>query len=183
MMSCRMASVEKMIMLVPVGGIDRGLMEEIKPPLEHIFGQTAGLGDKVAISAEGKRGDQHLASSLLASLPSPGLGRVLGITEVDLYAPGLNFVFGEAEPNGKRALISSARLRPEFYGSLGNEALLLQRLLKEAVHELGHTYGLRHCEAFDCVMHFSNSLQDTDRKHWRFCADCQRRLGQSLNSE
>jgi archaemetzincin len=35
-----------------------------------------------------------------------------------------------------------------------------QRLVKEAVHELGHAFGLNHCENIECVMHFSNSLQN-----------------------
>lgn len=173
-----------MIMLVPVGETNQGLIEAIKTPLEHVFGQTITLGNKIAIPSQEKRKGQYLASTLLASLPLPKSGdRVLGITSVDLYAPGLNFIFGEADLNGRRALISLARLRQEFYGLPGDEALFLQRLLKEAIHELGHTYGLRHCKSLNCVMYLSNSLQDTDRKPWKFCADCKRKLGKSLNSK
>lgn len=96
----------------------------------------------------------------------------LGVTEVDLYVPQLNFVFGEAELAGRVAIISLFRLRSEFYGDKSNSQLFHERALKEAVHELGHTLGLGHCENPLCVMFFSNSIVDTDRKMARFCDDC-----------
>lgn len=87
----------------------------------------------------------------------------------------MNFVFGEAELNGKRAIISLYRLKPEFYGSKDDD-LFFQRVLKEAVHELGHVLGLVHCKNPKCVMHFSNSILDTDFKEWRYCDDCMKKL-------
>ena len=91
------------------------------------------------------------------------------VSDVDLYVPGLNFVFGEADILKGIAIISLARLREEFYGLPSNEDLFKERALKEAVHELGHLYGLRHCTDPDCVMNFSNTLYDTDRKSCKFC--------------
>ncbi|MEM2911391.1 MAG: archaemetzincin family Zn-dependent metalloprotease [Candidatus Bathyarchaeia archaeon] len=98
--------------------------------------------------------------------------RVLGITDVDLFVPGLNFVFGEAECPGKAAIISLWRLRPEFYNAPSNFELFVERSTKEAVHELGHTFGLGHCANPFCVMYFSNSIFETDRKKSLFCNKC-----------
>jgi len=119
---------------------------------------------------------------LLAELPSlPSSGdRVLGVVDVDIFAPGLNFVFGQADISGKRALISLQRLRQEFYGLPRDESVFGERVLKEAVHEVGHTYGLRHCPDPTCVMHFSNSLPDTDLKGCNLCLICQEKISRKI---
>lgn len=106
--------------------------------------------------------------------------KALLIADVDLYAEGLNFVFGEAEIEGSLAIISLVRLRESFYGRSEKRDLFESRVKKEAVHELGHVFGLKHCSSPQCVMFFSNSLSDTDRKGWAFCPRCQLLL--KLNS-
>jgi archaemetzincin len=98
--------------------------------------------------------------------------RVLGITDLDLYVPSLNFVFGQAQHPGKAAIISLYRLKPEFYGHPSNNRLFKDRALKEAIHEVGHTLGLGHCQNTACVMYFSNSILDTDRRTSAFCERC-----------
>jgi len=99
---------------------------------------------------------------------------VLLITDKDLYAAGLNFVFGLAWRGV--AIISSHRLHPEFYGSPSDRELYLSRMVKEAVHELGHLHGLAHCSDRRCVMAFSNSILDTDYKLHKPCAKCLKKL-------
>lgn len=92
---------------------------------------------------------------------------MLGLTHRDLFAHGLNFVFGIADAPGKACMVSVARLTAGV-----DDRLLRARMLKEAVHELGHTLGLEHCPNSRCVMHFSNSLLDTDRKSDVYCKRC-----------
>ena len=97
---------------------------------------------------------------------------ILGVVDADIYASGLNYVFGEAYTPGKAALISLWRLKPEFCRDKADPTVYLQRALKESVHELGHTLGVGHCQRSLCVMHFSNSIFDIDKKQTLLCDDC-----------
>ncbi|MBZ5583160.1 MAG: archaemetzincin family Zn-dependent metalloprotease [Acidobacteriia bacterium] len=98
--------------------------------------------------------------------------RVLGVTGCDLFVPVLTFVFGEAQLEGNCAVVSTARLAEEFYGMPPRENLLRERLLKEAVHEIGHTFGLRHCSDWRCVMASTHAVERLDIKGTDFCAAC-----------
>ena len=101
------------------------------------------------------------------------VARSLGVASFDLYVPGMNFVFGEARCPGRAAVISTYRLKT----SVPYESILFgKRVLKEAVHEIGHTLGLRHCADPKCVMYFSEQLRDTDRKLENFCGACDQKL-------
>ena len=99
-------------------------------------------------------------------------GKILGVADLDLFIPILTFVFGEAQLNNRAAVVSVHRLRQEFYGLPSDERLFYQRCEKEALHELGHTCGLVHCQQFDCLMHFSNSIEQIDLKSNVFCESC-----------
>ena len=123
---------------------------------------------------------QYRASTLLRCLldhPSGAGGRVLGVTGVDLFNPVLTYVFGEAQLANRGAVVSSRRLRPEMYGLPEDASLLQARLETEAVHELGHTWGLVHCPEPTCVMHASSYVEEIDLKESRFCASCRQAMG------
>jgi archaemetzincin len=100
--------------------------------------------------------------------------RVLGVTASDLYVPVLTFVFGEAQLDGNCAVVSTARLKEDFYGMPPRLDLLRERLLKEAAHELGHTFGLRHCADWRCVMTSSHAVERLDVKGADFCQACRK---------
>lgn len=126
------------------------------------------------------RREQYNSTKILQALEGLKAGteeRLLGVIDEDLYVPELNFVFGEADVKAGIAIIALPRLRQEFYGLEPDRGLFLLRAAKEAIHEVGHTCGLGHCPDPACVMHFSNSLRDTDVKNQRFCAACGKKFG------
>jgi archaemetzincin len=108
---------------------------------------------------------------------------ILGICNFDAYSSGLNFIFGQASLTGGVAGIYLPRLRQEFYGLGADISVFIERVLKEATHEVGHTFGLVHCPKQSCVMHFSNSLVDTDRKAKNFCNICTNKLHQKISKQ
>ena len=101
----------------------------------------------------------------------------VGLVDVDLFTPDLNFVFGEADRAEKAAVVSLARMKPSFYGRPEDTSVTLRRVTSEALHEVGHIFGLPHCPTDSCAMFFANTLSDTDRKRPRFCDNCRDRLG------
>ncbi len=169
-------------MVVPVGDADPEVLASISGGIGRIFSarvkidRTLSLPDK----AYDARRRQYRAGDILEELRTfkkNGKGMVLGVTDKDIYVPKLNFVFGEASALTGCAVISLARLKQEFYGLQSSKTLLHARTVKEAVHELGHIFCLDHCPNPRCVMYFSNSIEDTDRKGPGFCKVCADILG------
>ena len=119
--------------------------------------------------------NQYNSTSILTRLlenPPEGIFKILGVTNVDLFIPILTFVFGEAQLNGLAAVVSTYRMRNEFYGLPKDEKVLQSRFIKEAVHEIGHTFGLSHCSDDACVMHISTYAEEIDLKSDAFCTSC-----------
>ncbi|MGO9242259.1 MAG: archaemetzincin family Zn-dependent metalloprotease [Bryobacteraceae bacterium] len=156
------------------------LLDRLAAVLARRLGVSARVNAPVfdiAFAADPVRG-QYYSSSVLAALPAPAAGRAaLAVTEADLYVPVLTFVFGEAQLGGPRAIVSVHRLRDEYYGQPRDEAKLDARLAKEALHELGHTLGLRHCDDWRCVMASSHAVERLDLKECQYCPHCARRIG------
>ena len=123
--------------------------------------------------------DQYNSTGLLLQLiqdTPPETFRILGVTELDLFIPIFTFLFGEAQLKGVGALVSARRLHNQFYGIPENQKLFQDRLLKEGIHELGHTFGLIHCFTVNCVMKSSTYVEEIDQKSLHFCRVCQQEM-------
>jgi archaemetzincin len=167
----------RILSLVPVGRIERAYLESLGQSLAARLSAACLIqppwqnGEFAYNAARGQYYSTEILKRLLQQ-PHAESWRVLGVTDVDLYIPILTFVFGEAQLGNTGALVSTHRLRPEFYGMPRDPGLLGQRLLKEALHELGHTFGLRHCTDYLCVMSASHSADRIDLKQADFCPAC-----------
>lgn len=189
--------MKKNIYLQKIGDINQFVLNKLKKDLKLIFKKYI---DAVEISpdfislSESKYERQYTASKIINKIieheEEKGFFRTLGVTEKDITKKNLslvgvvNFVFGAARKSVGVAVISTKRLREEFYRRPENESLFQLRALKEAVHELGHTFYLKHCKDNSCVMKKSSgtrSLRDTDEKSHSFCKSCLEKINLFFN--
>ena len=163
--------------LLPVGPVPPRLLDELSRSLVayhlelHTLSQEA-IPDEVF----DPRRRKHRAEGFLRRQWGNADETFLAVTTVDLFTEGLDFVFGLADVSGGRAVVSVRRLADS------DPDVVSARLLKECVHELGHTWGHQHCDDSACVMHFSNSIEETDAKSARFCETCARSLPEGIAS-
>jgi archaemetzincin len=178
-------AMESKIILLPIGRVEGWILDILETDLAKKFECEVKRHEPIKVPEEalnparGQYDSSRILSRVHGLVDLEGHDKGLGITDVDLYAGGLNFVFGQAELGGQWAVISLTRLRQGYYSLPENRAVFSERITKEAVHELGHAFGLEHCPNPRCVMHFSNSLPDTDTKGASLCSRC-RALWQGL---
>lgn len=174
------------LLIAPFSLNDPKLISSITHGLREIFGETVLVGDKPVdfkVARDFERNQYNsteLIRSLLKLYPANNY-KVLGITSLDLFIPILTFVFGEAQLDGPVAIVSSWRLRPEFYGLPADDILVRERMLKEVIHELGHTFGLIHCPDYECVMHSSTCVEEIDLKKVTFCTACKKNFQKKIS--
>jgi archaemetzincin len=154
---------------------DRDLLEQVRRQVGRTFEAPAVLWDDPArpTGTYDTRRGQHSSTQILRWLAAnqpPGAMKTLAITDVDLFIPVLTFVYGEAQLGGRAAVVSMARLGDGT--ARISPAMVGARLVKEAVHELGHTFGLTHCRGERCVMTRSVNMAGVDRKAAVLCTDC-----------
>ena len=170
----------KTLDLLPIGDIDARLLKNLASALGRALHVSCRVLDRPLdprFAFHPERGQYH-SSEILQTMQEHavnGAWRVLGVTAVDLYIPILTFVFGEAQMGGPCAVVSFHRLAQDFYGLPHDAGLLLERLVKESVHEVGHTFDLTHCDDYSCAMAPSHAVEWIDLKEATLCASCQAR--------
>jgi archaemetzincin len=178
-------AVDERIYIVPAGDIDRKVLSAIKEGVAASLPIAAKIeickSEAMPEGAYNASRKQYNADAALGELSRgtvliPSMECALFVADADLWSGELNFVFGLANPSKVTSIISLTRLRNEYYGLKQDNALFIKRAVKEAIHELGHGWGLSHCSDRRCVMYFSNSLRDTDDKRAEFCHACRRGL-------
>jgi len=171
----------KALSLLAIGKVEPELLDYLRQALAETFAVPCSIQPAVMdpeFAFHGERQQYH-SSEILARMQgrvTADCWRVLGVTGVDLYIPILTLVFGEAQMGGPCALLSLHRLRQEFYGLPEDYALFGNRALKEAVHELGHTLHLTHCDDYQCAMAPSHAVEWIDLKESSLCQPCQTRV-------
>lgn len=176
------------ILIVPVPPFDERKVNALVSPVQSTFGLSVHVNLTNAIDpsfAFDMYRNQYNSTSIISALVrrfEKHEGKVVGITSVDFFVPVLTYVFGEAQLDGPIAVVSSYRLDDTLYGLPDNPKLLEERLVKEVIHELGHTFGLIHCHDYRCVMHSSTAVEEIDVKSECFCPACEDQLRGKIES-
>ena len=170
------------ILLQPVGEVSSNVLKRLTTTLPEQFNDSNFIlanPIKIPLQAFDDNKMQYVSPKIInfiqQNYKETSYQKILGICDVNAYSGRLNFVFGEAQFGGRIAAIYLTKLKEEI-GELFDERIFLQRVVTEAVHELGHLFGLQHCSASSCVMYFSNSLEDTDKKGNDFCPSCKMKI-------
>lgn len=178
---------ERWIEVVPVGDVSAEVLSLAVSVVEDGFGVDARLSAPMkdisaAFNSKRKQFRADALLGILAKRKTVGSLRCIGVVEEDIYTEGHNYVFGVASENVGCCLISVLRLGGRFWGMEDDAELLALRTKKLILHELGHTFGLKHCQD-GCVMAFANSLMELDRLSDGFCPECTERLKRALRGK
>ena len=164
------------IVISPIGNFDAELADRVEKGISRIFGFPASILpvlENVGFAFDSGRNQYHstpILEKLESCAPSFAL-KVIAITDVDLFIPILTHVYGEAQLGGRTCIVSTYRLKDSFLSARINDSYI-QRIVKEAIHELGHTFSLRHCREHACIMHYCRTELDVDRKSDQLCRYC-----------
>jgi archaemetzincin len=161
-------------------GVDPGALGATVRRLHEVFHASVELHPfqpdlpKVFDPSRGQYHSSGVLKQMLDDLAAHGdpADKLIGLVDVDLFIPVLTFVYGEAQLKGRCAVVSTFRLRNELYGLPTNEKMFRDRIEKECVHEVGHTYGLVHCRDIECVMRSSTYVEEIDLKGSLLCPSC-----------
>ncbi len=175
---------EHSILISPVGELDTELIEALAEEIKQVFGvstNTRSVLQDLSFALDQNRRQYHstlILDRLAADIP-PHAFRVLAVAQVDLFIPILTHVYGEAQLGGTACIISTFRLN-EGRSGMNIPKKYIDRIVKEAIHELGHTFNLRHCPEHTCIMHYCRNEEDVDRKSDQLCRYCKVMLGDEI---
>ncbi len=167
--------------LVRVGAVAPSLLRKLRGDLAVCLAHPVWISDQelAPSGAFSRERRQYSAVDLLGMLQNPPLRinqRRIGVTDVDLFLPVFAHVLGSAQLEGPVGIASVHRLRPEFQDEPSDPQVLRLRILKEVLHELGHTFGLVHCKVPWCAMSASLLPEHVDLKDPSYCVPCCQKL-------
>ena len=164
------------ILISPIGIDEHSILEQLGEKIFGIFGYPVNICEllddiEFAYSPERHQYNSTLILNKLSETVPADYLKVIAVCKKDLFIPILTYVFGEAQLNGRSCIVSLYRLK-DTKAVLNPEGVFAERVIKEAVHELGHTFSIRHCSDNSCVMHYCRSLNDVDNKKISMCRYC-----------
>jgi archaemetzincin len=167
---------ENIILISPIGELNPELIETLAGEIRRVFGILTETGSVLndinfALDQNREQYNSTLILDQLAASAPPHIVKVLAIAQVDLFIPILTHVYGEAQLGGTASIVSTFRLN-EGGSGMNIPTKYIDRIIKEAIHELGHTFNLRHCPEHSCIMHYCRNEKDVDRKSDQLCRYC-----------
>ena len=178
----------KCITICPLGSVDDEILDQISACIEEKCGLICRSSPRMETpkyaydNGRSQYNAKLILRRIIKQLPRDSF-KFMGVTDVDIYVPILKYVFGVAQMEGPCSVISTYRLRPQFYDQSPNQLLFVERVQKTALHELGHCFGLTHCRNRYCVMYSSTRIEDTDSKKIEFCPSCRELFQWQLEKE
>ena len=178
---------EHSILISPIGELDSALIEAIAGEIERVFGYKTEIGpilQDLSFALDQNRQQYNstlILDQLAAKIPANAV-KVIAIAQVDLFIPILTHVYGEAQLGGAVCVVSTFRLN-EGPSAVNILKKYNDRIVKEAVHELGHTFNLRHCPEQTCIMHYCRNEEDVDRKSDQLCRYCKIMLDDEIKRQ
>ncbi len=167
---------EHIILISPVGDLSDELMAALAGEIQRVFGFSVSIESvlqDLSFALDQNRNQHHstmILEQLAANAPARAV-KAIAIAQVDLFIPILTHVYGEAQLGGTASVVSTFRLN-ESQSGMNISPKYIGRIVKEAIHELGHTFNLRHCPEDTCIMHYCRNEEDVDRKSDELCRYC-----------